>query len=223
MDNLIEKKVSSTTNALIGTLTIDVECNANEYDIYKLYSKIYPNLIIQYSNKVTLTAAKELIFRKYKNSNEYHYRVLGSGNEFISDLISESGPTGVAMSTPYKESNISTVFTFTGYWIDENSENKYYNPADFQGENIPDISAISFAAFKPSAEVTIFYPEYLETPRQYSVRFKDWEGNEIPQKKTDGTDTNVWLVNYGEKYDGPIKNFYYRDSSNLVDILRWGF
>ena len=223
LDNLIEKKVSSTANALIGTLTIDVECNANEYDIYKLYSKIYPNLIIQYSNKVTLTAAKELIFRKYKNSNEYHYRVLGSGNEFISDLISESGPTGVAMSTPYKESNISTVFTFTGYWIDENSENKYYNPTDFQGENIPDISAISFAAFKPNAAVTIFYPEYLETPRQYSVRFKDWEGNEIPQKKADGTDTNAWLVNYGEKYDGPIKNFYYRDSSNLADILRWGF
>ena len=223
LNNLINKTPNpSSAAALIGTLTIDVECEANEYDIYKLYSKIYPNLTIKYSDKVNLTKAKELIFRNYKNSNEYHYYVLGSGNETISELISADGPTGAAMTTPYKEANVSTVFTFGRYWIDEATDKKYYNPSDFLEGEIPDSGAESFATFKPVSSMT-FYPDYSESPRQYSVKFKDWDGNEIVQEHSDGTSSTSWMVDYGTLYDGPIKNYYYRDSSDLASVLRWAF
>ena len=130
--------------------------------------------------------------------------------------------TGVAMTTPYKEANISTVFTFNKYWIDEATGNKYYNPNDFLDNETPDSEATSFVSFKPTSSM-IFYPEYSETPRQYTVKFKDWNGNEIIQEHPDGSTSTSWMVDYGTIYNGPIKNYYYRDSSDLASVLRWAF
>lgn len=216
---------TTTKTALTGTITIDTPCNIDEYLIYKTYAKIYPNLIITYTNKVGngLNRAVELLFVSTKEGQEQYYRVLGSGDEDddnIATLISSNGPLGVAMQTPRKEDSASETFDFTGYWIHEatdGTQTKYYNPADFAEDDEIEENAISFADKIPT-ENMIFYPEYNVQPRQYKVYFRDWEGKIIPQNGKD-----YHLVNYNTIYDGPMENFHYRDSSSLADNMRWAF
>jgi hypothetical protein len=64
----------------------------------------------------------------------------------------------------------------------------------------------------------IFYPEYQETDKYYEVKFYDANGKILLQ---DGKET--WSVKYNEIYDGPVKNFLYKDDSGLADNLRYTF
>ena len=246
-DENTDPKVGTTTaTALSGTLTIDVPCTIDEYVIYKKYAKLYPNLIINYGNHVGAgrDPAVELVFLKAQGMPEQHYRVLGSGDVTgdnalsIATLISANGPTGIAMTTPYKEPGIEYTYTYTGYWIDVASGRKYYSEADLNGET-PEPGAISFANITPTASMT-FYPEYDTRVREYMVKFYDWNGNLIPQEKVEEvyetdesgkphlvntiiTYVNEWPVPYGQKYNGPIKNYHYRDSADLKTEMRWAF
>lgn len=218
------KDGTSTATALTGKIIIDTSCNIDEYEIYKKYAQTYPNLLIEYTDNVGtgLNKAVELMFWTTKESQEQYYRVLGSGDadgDTIAVLISANGPLGIAMETPHKESTAAENFAFTGYWIHEvdGVQTKYYNPNDFEEGSAIENGAISFANIAPT-ENMIFYPEYITSPRQYKVQFRDWEGNIILQ---DGEEE--YLVNYGELYDGPMENFHYRDSSALDIHLRWAF
>jgi len=230
IDNLMDddtapKDGTKPATALVGTITIDVPCNIDEFKIYNLYCKTYPSLIIKYSDTVGagLNPAVELIFMTNATSNEQHYRVLGSGDVEgdnavdIATLISSEGPLGEAMVTPFKESSLSHTFTFTGYWIDKNTNKKYYNPTDFEEGAQIEEGATSFADIIPTVSMT-FIPEYIEALRQYKVKFHDYDRSIILQ---DGKEE--WLVDYGTIYGGPIKNYYYRDSSDLIESMRWAF
>ena len=65
-----------------------------------------------------------------------------------------------------------------------------------------------------------------EQTKEYAVKFYDWNGNIIKQEKIENGETifvDQWMVPYGEKYNGPIKNYYYRDSSQLPLAERWSF
>lgn len=225
-ENTAPKDGSTPATALVGTITVNVPCVVNEFDLYEKYIKTYPNLVIKYKDVGDgYSPAAELIFLKMKDSKEVHYRVLGSGRadgDSVAKLVSTEGPTGIAMKTPSKEPSESQTFTYTGYWIDVNTNQKYYLSNDLEEDAVIEDGAISFADLIPETNMT-FYPEYIVATRQYAVRFRDWTGQDIPQELENGTAVTTWLVNYGEVYNGPIKNYYYRDSSDLEDVLRWGF
>ena len=224
LNNLMNKmpNTNSSTTSLTGKLTIDVDCNIDEYEIYNLYSRTYPNLQISYSDKVSgLDQAVELIFKTDNTDNSnVHYRVLGSGDYDgmpISTLISNDGPLGQAITTPNKESTVSHTYNFTGYWIDKNTNKKYYIPGTFKEDDVIDSSAISFEDIIPLNDME-FYPEYDELDRMYSVKFLDWNNDPVLQNG----ETTYW-VKYNTKYNGPITNFYYRNDNSLKDDERWSF
>ena len=225
-ENTAPKDGSTPATALVGTITINVPCVVNEFDLYEKYIKTYPNLVIKYKDVGDgYTPAAELVFLKMENSEEVHYRVLGSGRadgDNVAKLVSAEGPTGIAMKTPSKEPTESQTFTYTGYWIDANTNQKYYLSTDLEEDAIIEDGAISFADLIPETNMT-FYPEYVIATRQYTVRFKDWNGQDIPQELEDGTTITAWPINYGEAYNGPINNYYYRNSSDLTGSMRWSF
>lgn len=224
LENLRSKlpNTESSATSLSGKIIIDVDCIVDEFALYQEYSIIYPNLIIEYSDKVSgLDPAVELIFKTDNSETaEIHYRVLGSGNsdgDSVATLISANGPLGVAMTVPNKEPSISHTYTFTKYWIDKNTDVKYYVPNSFTEDETIESNAISFANLIPITDME-FFPEYIQEDRVYTVKFIDWENNIILQD-----DKLLWNVKYNQKYDGPIKNYHYRDSSTLNSNFRWGF
>lgn len=223
VDNLLAaqpKTNYTTTTALTGTIIIDVNCNVDEFELYNEYSKKYPNLVIEYTDKVTgLDPAVELIFKANESANAaIHYRVLGSGKAdgaSIGTLISTNGPTGIAMIAPSKSDTSKNTYTFTGYWIDTLG-NKYY----VDGLENADATAKNFNNVIPTTNMT-FYPEFIEEVKKHELKFFDYNGNVILQngKETFG-------VPYGSTYreaNGPLTNFYYLDSSDLLDDERYGF
>jgi hypothetical protein len=74
---------------------------------------------------------------------------------------------------------------------------------------------MSFEEITPLDDM-IFYPEYRTVPNKYEITFHDPDGNVIPQEVTPGGSlVNSWEVQHGNYYNGPIKNYYYRDDSGL--------
>ena len=222
LDKLMTKLPNggTTAAALIGKITVDINCNIDEFEIYKKYCKTYPNLIIEYTDKVLgLNPAVELTFMSGEEDTAVvHYRVLGSGEitgAAISELISASGPLGVAMTTPIRQPITESVFTFTGYW--KSGDKYYYLDSDVEE---PREGAISFSDLHPVTDM-IFYPEFITSVREYEIKFMDYAGNIIKQNGED-----AYLVPYGSTYraaGGPLTNYYYRDSADLRDEQRYGF
>jgi hypothetical protein len=128
VDKLMTRLANNGNHAasLVGTILIDVNCNIDEYDMYEKYCETYPNLIIEYSDKVTgLNPAVELRFMTSNaETAEIHYRVLGSGEadgENIGKLISDEGPVGAEITDPNKEPTAKFTYTFTGYWTTDSN------------------------------------------------------------------------------------------------------
>lgn len=208
----------STSTALIGKIVIDVDCTVDEYTLYEKYAKQYPNLIIDYTNKVSgLNPAVEIIFMAGDNENSaIHYRVLGSGDGDVSiaELASADGPTGAAITDPSKGDTSENTFTFTGYWT--YNGNKYY----FDGMENADGTAIPFSTVKPTTDMT-FIPVFLSETRKHEIKFYNYDGEVILQN---GKDT--FGVPYGQTYKqagGPLVNYYYKDSSDLAIDKRYSF
>ena len=210
----------TTITALDGTIVVDVNCNIDEYAIYQKYSRTYPNLVIEYTDKVTdLNPAVELIFKASESDNATtHYRVLGSGEAddvSIGFLISADGPTGAAITDPSKSDTSEHTYEFTGYWKDA-SGNKYY----VDGLENPIPTAKNFNSVFPTSDM-IFYPEFIEETKKHEIKFFDYDGNVILQngKETFG-------VPYGSTYKaagGPLGNFYYKSDSDLPEDKRYAF
>ena len=210
----------TTITALDGTIVVDVNCNIDEYAIYQKYSRTYPNLVIEYTDKVTdLNPAVELIFKASESDNATtHYRVLGSGEAddvSIGFLISADGPTGAAITDPSKSDTSEYTYEFTGYWKDA-SGNKYY----VDGLENPIPTAKNFNSVFPTSDM-IFYPEFIEETKKHEIKFFDYDGNVILQngKETFG-------VPYGSTYKaagGPLGNFYYKSDSDLPEDKRYAF
>ncbi len=200
---------NNTITSLSGQITVDnTGVAVNEYDVYALYSKIFPQVVIKYVTEDNLTKAYELKFLTEQNSTIEHYRVLSNGLQTIGTLISggENSPLITAMTIPNKESTSAYTYTFTGYWIDEEG-NKYYNIDELDPAEEP--VGNNFADYIPTSDM-VFYPEYISAVRQYPVTFRDWDGTLILQD-----DNESWGVDYNTVYNGPIKNYYYRDSESL--------
>lgn len=230
VDNLMKedtlpKDGYTPATALTGKITINTPCNINEYDLYEKYIVTYPNLLIEYGDNMTeengFKSAIELLFLKVQDSAEQHYRVLSNGSIDVATSISANGPTKIAMTVPSKEPTISETFVFSGFWIDKNDPTKKYYDPNTLAPDVDTEGAISFAGFKPTQSMT-FYPDYDINPRQYLVRCYDWTPEIITQIGEENSYTE-WPVDYNTKYNGPMKNYYYRDSSDLNEYSRYNF
>ncbi len=223
LDTLLSEKAYAKegytkAQAISGTITINIpEVKVNEYEIYEKYKKDFPNVIIQYGDAIgEIVTAYDLVFM---TSNEddaiIHYQVKTSSDQNLTlkELTSANGPTGEDMRVPSRASTQSHDYQFTGYWIDQNG---VFYKTDKATVNKP--NAEDFNTFSDYTSNMTFYPEYEQTDRYYEVKFYDYDGNIVLQN---GEET--WSVKYDEVYDGPIKNFLYRDDSNLADNLRYGF
>jgi hypothetical protein len=232
LDKLLQTQVQSgATNktAMIGKIIIDAACNVDEFAIYEKYvgQDKYPNVIIEYSDKVTKLEplAVEIKFMGEKDPKATtFYRVLGKkGISKIGELISEKGPTGVAIVDPTKGDTSQYTYEFTGYWVDsleanpeDNNVTKYY----VNGLSNPIIGAKNFNDITVT-ENKVFYPWFKQDVKRHAVKFFDYDGNVILQN---GEET--FGVPYGKTYakaGGPMTNFYYKDSGDLPAEKRYGF
>lgn len=224
LDKLLNAHIqqgATNATAMIGKIIIDAQCTVDEFAVYEKYAGVdkYPNVIIEYSDKVTKLEPKavEIKFMGSEDANAAtFYRVLGrSGQSNIGHLISAEGPTGVAITDPSKSDTSEFTYTFTGYWKDAD-DNMYY----VDGLENPDVSAKNFNTVIPTANM-VFYPVFKEEKKRHAIKFFDYDNNVILQN---GEET--FGVPYGETYiqaGGPMTNFYYKDSSNLPDNKRYGF
>lgn len=211
-------------SSLTGQITVDnSSIQVDEYEMYRNYSKQYPNVIIKYTTESNLTPAKELTFLKEEGSDVVVYRVLTNGEQYVQDLINggENSPLEQGIDTPYKDATSANTYTFTGYWIDENGQ-KYYNTKDWFGEMAPDENAQSFETFKAVKDM-VFYPEYQPAVRKYGVTFRDYDTSLIYQNGEE-----FLLVPYGSPYssvaNAPMKNYYYREpDESLATNERYAF
>lgn len=226
LDTLLSSKAAprdgyEKAQCLSGTLTIDMTCSANEFALYEKYHSAFPNITIAYNKeKVTLDEAVNVKFMtdSAENNPGLHYEVYASGDASgdaaiaLGVLTSAAGPNGVAMRNPVKLSSVQKNYVFSGYWVDQNGV-KYYDAT----VDSPEDGSVSLATKVPTINM-VFYPVYIETDRYYEVRFYDYDGSIIQQNGQDS-----YAVKYGSKYDGPMKNFNYRDSSALDLDKRWAF
>lgn len=210
LDKLSKLAIEKT--ALAGTIIIDTDCEIDEYSIYEKYIQKFPNVVIEYTNKVNgLVSAIELKFLTEKDSSDIYYRVLAQSNneKALSVLTSAEGPTGVALAKPSNKVTLVNTQKFNGYWVAENG-NKYYREEDLEVK--PESDTINFADFIPT-ESQIFYPDVTYSVTEHAVKFFDIN-NELVQ-----TD----MIPYGELYNGSMINYLYADDTSLGEEKRYTF
>ena len=164
---------------------------------YEKYNKLFPNVTIKY-NKDNVTPAKKVIFynNDVKADAGVFYEVFTDGNQTIEYLTSAQGPNGTAIGEkPAKPETNENSYVFAEKWMLGNVE--------YTTETIK--------SFKPTADLTEFYPVYTTVPRKYSIKFYNYDTTAyIDEEKA-----------WNEKYSVP--NFLYRDSSDLDIYERWTF
>lgn len=205
---------------MVGKIIIDVAHDVNEFAVYEKYigKDKYPNVIIEYTDKVNKLEpiAVELKFMGSEGENaEVFYRVLGKkGISNVGELISDNGPTGVAIKNPTLSDTDRFTYEFTGYW--KSGEKEYY----VEGLENPKEEADSFSILTAETDM-VFYPIFKEEAKKHAIKFHDYDGNVILQNGEES-----FGVPYGMSYvdaGGPMTNFYYKDSSDLPDNKRYGF
>lgn len=168
--------VSSQSLALTGKITIELDDSlaagsVKEYDIYAKYKKEFPNLEIEYTGNLSaLTRAYNILFYNDfdENTQTYNnliYQVKTDGTKELSWLISDAGPTGVAISTPMKDSDKYFDYTWMGTWKDEEG-------------NIVDLRDPAFASYAPDKN-KIFVAQYVAVEHPYSITLRDYDGSNI--------------------------------------------
>lgn len=211
---------STKETAMVGKIIIDVAHDVDEFAVYEKYigKDKYPNVIIEYTDKVNKLEplAVELKFMGSEGENaEVFYRVLGKkGVSNIGELISDNGPTGVAIKNPTLSDTDRFTYKFTGYW--KSGDKKYY----VNGLENPESGTSNFSALTAETDM-VFYPIFKEDAKRHAIKFHDYEGNVILQN---GEET--FGVPYGSTYaaaGGPMTNYYYLDSSKLPSNQRYGF
>lgn len=195
----------STAVCLTGTITIDISCNVDEYKVYQRYCKQYPNLEILYSDKATVKKAHKLTFMTDDTDNKtVLYTVLSDGKDNIDWLTSVNGPLGIAIKEPTKAEIPTTRYIFSHYWKDQDGQ-RYYDKTILN----PDEGSLAFTTTLPQKDM-VFIPEFNEETRYYEVKFFI-DDVVVPQKYPNGEYKNFWPVEYNHIYDGPIKNFAYKE------------
>lgn len=218
----------SLAQALTGTITINIDgAKMNEYEIYNKYKTTFPNLVIQYGDKVDLEQAVDVRFMSGDHTT-VHYQVFGETGNSLGKLISSDGPNGKPLTDPVKPDTEAKTYEFNGLWTEGTTTNPiYFDDAkmDYSTayELVQKIYPGEYKSLTRLRQMTlttgkydyVFYPMFNEADRTYKVLFYD--GN---------TKVGETEVKYGEKYniqESEIKNYYYKDSSALKLEERWAF
>ena len=161
--------VHTHADALTGILTINVaDVKVDEFTIYQLYSKHYPNLDIRYGGNMigNITTAPRIRFYSNDVIQEPYYTVLTNSEMSLEALTSQTGPTGVALTTPMKPATETEVFTFANKWKDSDG-------AEYETDQ--------FANIIPTKDMYL-RPIFNSATRYYTVTYYTDEGqkyNEI--------------------------------------------
>lgn len=210
----------TTQTALTGTLTINISgVNIDEFDIFKKYNKIFPNLNIVYGEAVgnNLHKASKIIFYESdEKDSDILFSVLTDGTMTIETLISggESSPTSLKMGKPSKHETASQTF----FW---NANENGIDDIDWQLlETIEDwdneyTHADLLTKTPPVSDVPYtmtFKPVFSEKTRLYRVVLRDYDGSDIDHDYLNGAEylTTISLPTY-----------LYRPHTQ--DIMRWTF
>lgn len=209
-----------TATLLTGKIKIKMDCSADAYQIYTKYCKKFPNLEIEYEISDLNNAVKlEFYDNDEVEAAKVHYTVLASGDTEgfnalnIKQLVSAAGPLGIEMSNPTKPETKSHTYTFSHYWTC--GDNIYYDSTVTE----PEAGTISFETVYPTEDMA-FYPIFTPEDRWYNVRFYV-DGEIVQQDRGDGTMIDAHSVKYNSKYDGKMKNYYYKE--HAVSDMRYKF
>lgn len=197
--------------ALTGTLTIDVRCVANKFDIYQNYLEKFPNLKIIFTDKVTPSENQEtfeIIFMKDDVSDNVLLTLQSNGESTIRDLLRD---TGLILKNPSKESTDQ----FNYHWNKEENEFDFSEPGEYiseewyvDGNAITKFTATSIMSEKPKNTI-VYRPLFSKEVRKYTVYLKDGEGKTFKED----------MVKYGHIYTLPL--YYYQMHSGPES--RWEF
>ena len=165
--------VNSHAEALTGKLVVNVgNYLINEYALYNIYHKEFPNLDIEYISSDIQSASTVKFYNSETIMGEPYYTVLTDGTVDLAYLISKEGPNGIALTTPIKVADNDEVFAFNGQWtVAQTAENSGFT----QGQKI---NQSDFSSYKPKGD-TIFTANYSSTPRTYKVTLYDDDGTTI--------------------------------------------
>lgn len=183
LDYLATKTILAGTDkseALSGTITINVEGSADELALYQKYNAMYPNVTFKYGNKVQVTNAIRVSFYRVDTETlgdssisgiEPYFTTLTAPNtKTIAELIGDS------LTEPTKPSTSTKTYTFTGRWHDWTDKTIYYQDGYYDETTAPDATKL-FSKFKPNGSDMLLVPEFRESIRIYTVNFYDWDYN----------------------------------------------
>lgn len=210
LENLLQKdekgnklkgfvEVSNQTLALTGKIIVHLSddipegTKLNEYAIYAKYKNEFPNLEIEYTGNLNaLDAADTITFYndQDKNTGIYRdiiYQVKTDGTKDLGFLTSSSGPNGVAISTPTKESDKYYDYAWNNTWKDE--EGKTYTHAQM-------------LALQPKDKDKIFVAQYDATDHPYTITLRNYDGTDIEH--------NIGTQKYGTNITEKMPFYLYR-------------
>lgn len=197
------------TEALTGTIYINVEGTADQFELYYTYNRIYPNLKFEYGPLVQGVKAYNIEFFRTDIDNmsddvNADYSVMTNGTKNLAELTSADGPAGTALFTPVKASTTTQEYDFIGIWVD------YLTGEEIHIDN--------FATYIPTKDMKLS-PKFTSRTRYYSIEF--YNHNNQLMFTLDNFEYNQ---NVGTIYAGyPDVWYQYRLDDTLGEDERWTF
>lgn len=215
MAQVAEGYALTKAQALTGTLTIDVTCVANKFDIYQYYLEKFPNLKIIFTDKVTSPEDQktfEIIFMKDDVNDNVLLTLQSNGQLTIGDLLLN---TGLVLKNPSKESTNQ----FNYHWNKGPNEFDFSDPGSYveeewyvDGNATQKFTATNIMNEKPQNTI-IYRPLFSKEVRKYTIYLKDGEGKTFKED----------MVKYGHSYSLPLYHYYAYSYNPDNPYGRWEF
>jgi hypothetical protein len=200
----------SVSDALTGTLTINVAGKANEFSLYNAYHAVYPNLKLQYGENVELNPAYMVEFYNLENITEGStpwFSALSDGSYTMAQLTAADGPAGSALKIPQRAPTNTTIYTFS-HWKNFDTGEEYTDMAAFEAMKLNDDNT-------NEKRVMRLVPIFADADRTYSIIFYDHDKSIIMQSNL------KWQDNIMTHMGVPM--YWLREDESLGAEYRWTF
>ena len=190
-------------SALSGTITIKARAKINQFNLYQKYNRLYPNVNIVYDEAAigagNLTKAYKIEFFNTINvteENEAYQIIYTDGSYTLEQLMSPSGPAGMALPVPAMQSTNTIKYEFTGEW------------------KIVGTNTVYDIRQKPTQDLKL-EPIYNEVERKYTIKFYNHLEQQIE------TVEYSYLQVMKDNIKTPV--YLNRDDSDLEEFERYTF